>query len=73
MERAFSSGATGDRARTPKHRAATRPSMEPSSFQCFCGQEFNDRDTLVQHNVDHHEMDELASREAVDEKYPRAA
>lgn len=47
--------------------------MESSSFECFCGQQFDGREDLVQHNVENHDMNEQASREAVDEKYPRAA
>lgn len=42
-------------------------------YECFCGEGFDARDDLVAHNVDVHDMNEEASRRAVDEKYPRAA
>lgn len=42
-------------------------------YQCFCGDSFQDRDELIQHNVASHEMSEDDSRRAVDEKYPVAA
>ena len=44
-----------------------------TDHQCFCGDSFPEREDLIAHNVTSHEMSEAASRQAVDEKYPRAA
>lgn len=44
-----------------------------AEFQCFCGDAFESRDDLIQHNVSGHDMSEDESRRAVDEKYPMAA
>ena len=44
-----------------------------TSYECFCGDVFSDREELIAHNVTSHDMSEAASRQAVDEKYPMAA
>ena len=45
--------------------------MEPGqSFECFCGDRFDDRETLVEHNVSSHGMSRDESRSKVMEKYP---
>lgn len=39
-------------------------------FQCFCGDLFDNREALIDHNVLTHGMREDESRSKVDEKYP---
>ena len=39
-------------------------------FECFCGERFDNREALIDHNVERHEMGEDESRSKVDEKYP---
>ena len=43
---------------------------QTNGFQCFCGDQFDDRDQLIQHNVSSHGMTEDESRGKVMEKYP---
>jgi hypothetical protein len=42
-----------------------------AEFECFCGDTFDTRDQLIQHNVDGHEMSRDESMRAVMDKYPR--
>jgi hypothetical protein len=41
-----------------------------ADFACFCGDAFETRDELIQHNVDVHDMSETESESRVLEKYP---
>ena len=41
-----------------------------SSFECFCGDRFGDREALIEHNVASHDMTREESRSKVMEKYP---
>lgn len=50
--------------------ARPRPMENQQGFQCFCGDGFDDREQLVQHNVSEHSMAEDESRRKVMEKYP---
>jgi hypothetical protein len=45
--------------------------MEQGEFECYCGEKFDDREELIQHNVDKHDWDLERSRRAVAEKYPQ--
>ncbi|MEA3201373.1 MAG: hypothetical protein QOE90_2801 [Thermoplasmata archaeon] len=41
-----------------------------TDFECFCGEGFETRDDLIQHNVQEHDMSETESESRVMEKYP---
>ena len=41
------------------------------AFECFCGDTFDTRQELVDHNVQAHGMERAESVRRVDEKYPR--
>jgi hypothetical protein len=41
-----------------------------ADYECFCGEGFESRDDLIQHNVEEHDMSEGESRRRVMEKYP---
>jgi hypothetical protein len=43
-----------------------------ADFECFCGESFGDREELIQHNVDQHQMTMDESRQKVLDKYPAA-
>jgi hypothetical protein len=42
-------------------------------FECFCGDTFDTREELIQHNVEEHDMSPDESRQKVIEKYPGGA
>ena len=44
--------------------------MEQQGFECFCGDRFDSRQELIDHNVQSHGMNEQESRSKVEEKYP---
>lgn len=40
------------------------------TFECYCGDTFESREELIDHNVSAHGWDEQGSRQKVMEKYP---
>ena len=44
-----------------------------ADYECFCGDAFDSRDELIDHNVEEHDMSREESRRRVLEKYPEAS
>lgn len=42
------------------------------SYECFCGDAFDSREALIDHNVEEHDMNEGESRRRVMDKYPES-
>lgn len=47
------------------------PSLGDPLYECFCGDRFDFREQLIDHNVELHDQDIGESRRAVMEKYPQ--